>query len=71
MKNKPSIYKGNGVYHGLLVYLGNVASSIYNGITKKVWEYGPLKTSDEDTIVFSDDGTTVNAQFAEWHTEVI
>ena len=67
---KTSIYKGSGIYHGLGVYLGNVAQSIYNGITKKVWEFGLLKTED-DTIIFSDNGTDVNAEYAEWHTEVI
>lgn len=70
MPNGPTIYKGNGIYHGLLAYLGNAINSVYNGITKKVWEDGLLKTAD-DTIIFSDNGSTVNAQFAEWHTEVI
>lgn len=69
--SEPTIYKGRGIYHGLGVYLGNVAQSIYNGITKKVWEFGLLKTSDDDTIIFSDNGNDVNAQYAEWHTEVI
>lgn len=71
MPNGPTIYKGNGIYHGLLAYLGNAINSVYNGITKKVWEYGLLKTADDDTIIFSDNGSTVNAQYAEWHTEVI
>ena len=53
------------------VYLGNVAQGFYNGITKKVWEYGLLKTADDDTIIFSDNENDANSQYAEWHTEVI